>query len=345
LNSTANNGEERENTTLHPTNNQTASAIPRRSRTPPTNRSIVATHEPITRVDETALPSKSSTQLIGEYDTHPSTICVTAQCSGAVDNRDTTIIDDEVESTSLVEVLSSNSPVLGEQQAISRPGRPQKDPPLSPRERTRLRVQRHRDQQHLTRAQQIIQQFDITQESPPTVELSALTLRDDLDSSILPDKVQPRPDRTSDNESDLESEAAPTLLSSSPSHLTAYAEDGNDDDTPENFGFNNDAASDSSVSVRPLWTGSARHNSQSLQRRSSAFSSTSSSRVSSSSPSPGPSSASSAGGDESILSGYLQVIREQDTAGGPDFLRAQSVVYDRVLRTFFNHQCNCKPYN
>ncbi|KPA35141.1 hypothetical protein FLAG1_12197, partial [Fusarium langsethiae] len=188
---------------------------------------------------------------------------------------------------------------------------------------------------------QIIQQFDITQESPPTVELSALTLRDDPDSSILPDKVQPRPDRTSDNESDLESEAAPTLLSSSPSHLTAYVEDGNDDDTPGDFGFNNDAASDSSVSVRPLWTGSARHNSQSLQRRSSAFSSTPSSRVSSSSPPPGPSSVSSAGGDESILSGYLQVIREQDTAGGPDFLRAQSVVYDRVLRTFFNHQCNC----
>ncbi|OBS15073.1 hypothetical protein FPOA_14088 [Fusarium poae] len=252
-----NNGEERENTTLHQTNNQTASAIPRRSRTPPTNRSIVATHEPITRVDETALPSKSSTQLIGEYDTHPSTICVTAQYSGAVDNRDTTIIDDEVESISLVQVLSSNSPVLG--------------PPLSPRERTRLRVQRHRDQRH----------------------------------------------------------------------LTAYVEDGNDDDTPGDLRFNNDAASDSPVSVRPLWTGSARHNSQSLQRRSSAFSSTPSSRVSSSSPPPGPSSVSSAGGDKSILSGYLQVIREQDTAGGPDFLRAQSVVYDRVLRTFFNHQCNC----
>ncbi|KAH7182230.1 hypothetical protein DER46DRAFT_670678 [Fusarium sp. MPI-SDFR-AT-0072] len=54
-----------------------------------------------------------------------------------------------------------------------------------------------------------------------------------------------------------------------------------------------------------------------------------------------PSSVSSVGGDEPILSGYLQAIREQDTAGGPDFLRAQSDVYSRVLGTLFNHQCNC----
>ena len=49
------------------------------------------------------------------------------------------------------------------------------------------------------------------------------------------------------------------------------------------------------------------------------------------------------GRDESILSGYLQAINEQDTAGGPDFLRQQGEVYDRVLRAFFSHQCNCKP--
>jgi hypothetical protein len=56
-----------------------------------------------------------------------------------------------------------------------------------------------------------------------------------------------------------------------------------------------------------------------------------------------PSSISSVGRDESILSGYLQAISEQDTAGGPDFLRAQSDVYNHLLGTFFNHKCNCKP--
>ncbi|KAG5793859.1 hypothetical protein H9Q69_007095 [Fusarium xylarioides] len=73
-------------------------------------------------------------------------------------------------------------------------------------------------------AQQIVQQFDTTAELPPTVEFSALTLRDHLASSILPDEVQPGPDRISDIESDPESEAGPTLLPSSPSHLTAYLE-------------------------------------------------------------------------------------------------------------------------
>lgn len=47
------------------------------------------------------------------------------------------------------------------------------------------------------------------------------------------------------------------------------------------------------------------------------------------------------GGDDAILSSYLQAINEQDTAGGPDFLRQQGDVYDRVLRAFFSHQCNC----
>uniref|UniRef100_A0A0C4DIP8 EKC/KEOPS complex subunit BUD32 n=1 Tax=Fusarium oxysporum (strain Fo5176) TaxID=660025 RepID=A0A0C4DIP8_FUSOF len=45
--------------------------------------------------------------------------------------------------------------------------------------------------------------------------------------------------------------------------------------------------------------------------------------------------------EDLILSDFLQAISNQDTAGGPDFLRAQSGVYDRVLRKFFNHQCSC----
>ncbi|KAF6518546.1 hypothetical protein HZS61_002624 [Fusarium oxysporum f. sp. conglutinans] len=45
--------------------------------------------------------------------------------------------------------------------------------------------------------------------------------------------------------------------------------------------------------------------------------------------------------EDLILSDFLQAISNQDTAGGPDFLRQQGDVYDRVLRTFFNHQCSC----
>jgi hypothetical protein len=46
--------------------------------------------------------------------------------------------------------------------------------------------------------------------------------------------------------------------------------------------------------------------------------------------------------EDLILSDFLHAISNQDTAGGPDFLRQQGDVYDRVLRTFFNHQCGCK---
>ncbi|KAH6977636.1 hypothetical protein EDB80DRAFT_783629 [Ilyonectria destructans] len=55
-------------------------------------------------------------------------------------------------------------------------------------ERTRLHVQRHRDQQHLVRAQQIVQNVAVTQELLPTVEFSALTLRDDSTHHLLPSK-------------------------------------------------------------------------------------------------------------------------------------------------------------
>ncbi|KAG6977850.1 hypothetical protein FocnCong_v021629 [Fusarium oxysporum f. sp. conglutinans] len=90
-----------------------------------------------------------------------------------------------------------------------RPGRPQIDPAVSPRERTRVRVQRHRDQQHLTRAQQIVQWFADSQDPPPTLEFSALTLRDGPAPSSVPDEA---------------------------------VEDGEGDDGSESFGFDNDVA-------------------------------------------------------------------------------------------------------
>ncbi|EXL39142.1 hypothetical protein FOCG_18236 [Fusarium oxysporum f. sp. radicis-lycopersici 26381] len=197
-------------------------------------------HGPIIQVDETTLRPDASTQLIGQH-AYPNAICITAHCPGTATHQDAATIEDEVESTSAVEALSLSLPIQDEQQVISRPGRPQKDPALSPRERTRLRVQRHRDQQHLTKAQQIVKQFNITQELPPTVEFSGLTLHNNRASSISPDKVQPGLDCRPDNEPDPEPE----------------------------------------------------------------------------------------------------VEQIPHDPGGPDFLRAQSDVYDRVLGTFFNRQCNC----
>ncbi|GKU10579.1 unnamed protein product, partial [Fusarium langsethiae] len=198
---------------------------------------------------------------------------------------------------------------------------------------------------HLTRAQQIVQQFDITQELPPTVELSALTLRDGPVSSILPDEVQPGPDHIPDDESDHESEAGIILFPPSPGHLTAYldVEDGSDCGISERFRFDNNTVADPSISTRPSCPDSTWYNSQSPQHRGSTSSSTPSPPASPPSSLSNLSSIPYVGEHESILSGYLQAISQQDTASGPDFLRQQGDVYDRVLRTFFSHQCNCSP--
>ncbi|KAM5526443.1 hypothetical protein FOXYSP1_21160, partial [Fusarium oxysporum f. sp. phaseoli] len=152
---------------------------------------MLATNQPLVFSEE-AEPHPlfdASTQSIGQH-THPNTIYITAQCPGTANYQDTATIDNKVESVLAVEASSLSHPIQNKQQVIPRPGRPQKDPALSPRERTRLRVQRHRDQQHLTKAQQIVEQFDITQELPPTVEFSGLTLHDDLASSVSPDGDQ-----------------------------------------------------------------------------------------------------------------------------------------------------------
>ncbi|KAK7578286.1 hypothetical protein V3481_014141 [Fusarium oxysporum f. sp. vasinfectum] len=219
-----------------------------------------------------------------------------------------------------------------EHAATCRPGRPQKDPALSPHTQTRLRVQRHRDQQHLTKAQQTIQQFDITQDLPPTIKFSSLTLHNGPAPTISSNEVRPDP----------ESEAEPILFSSSPRDLTAYIEDEDVSDISNNSRLSSNAASDPSILARPQSTGPARHDSRSPQHRSSASSSTPSSTASSPSLPSRPSLIPTVSGDEAILSSYLQAINEQDTAGGPDFLRQQGDVYDRVLRAFFSHQCNCR---
>ncbi|KAF6512975.1 hypothetical protein HZS61_007233 [Fusarium oxysporum f. sp. conglutinans] len=181
--------------------------------------------------------------------------------------------------------------------------RPQIDPAVSPRERTRVRVQRHRDQQHLTRAQQIVQWFADSQDPPPTLEFSALTLRDGPAPSSVPDEA---------------------------------VEDGEGDDGSESFGFDNDVALGPTSPTPPAPPASARRDSQPPQHRIS-LPSTPTFPVS-------PDAAavsSSLGSDDPVLSGFLEAIRQQDTAGGPDFLLAQSDAYDQILRKFFSHQCDC----
>ncbi|WKT53615.1 hypothetical protein QSH57_004199 [Fusarium oxysporum f. sp. vasinfectum] len=218
----------------------------RRSRTPPLVRSITTTHNPIIQLDKTTLQPDASTQSIGQH-AHPNTIYITAQYPGTANYQDTAAIDNKIESVLAVEASSLSHPIQNEQQVIPRPDHPQKDPALSPRERTRLRVQRHRDQQHLTKAQQIVEQFDVTQELPPTVEFSGLTLHDDPASSVSPDGDPSEPDCRPDSEPDPESEAEPILFSSSPHDLTAYIEDEYNGDISKNSRFANNVVSDPSI--------------------------------------------------------------------------------------------------
>lgn len=50
---------------------------------------------------------------------------------------------------------------------------------------------------------------------------------------------------------------------------------------------------------------------------------------------------SSTSSGDPVLDGFLRTIYEQETAGGADFLRAQSGVYDKVFRSFFARECEC----
>ncbi|KAI5456256.1 hypothetical protein BGZ63DRAFT_435853, partial [Mariannaea sp. PMI_226] len=46
---------------------------------------------------------------------------------------------------------------------------------------------------------------------------------------------------------------------------------------------------------------------------------------------------------DTILDGFLQAIQDQETAGGADFLSAQSDIYDQVFQKYFDCECDC-PY-
>lgn len=202
-------------------------------------------------------------------------------------------------------------------------------------ERTRLRVQRHRDQQHLARAQQTVQNVAITQELPPTVEFSVLTLRDDSTLSSSPAQIQSSSGDVSDDQSGPEPELETAPFPSSPTASPMHIEDDDGDDSESSTSDIN-PVSQPTTSAPSSSPGLPRQDGRSSQPRSS-LSSTSDSPdwfVPSVSPSLGP--------EGPILDGFLQAIHDQDTAGGPDFLRAMSDVYDRVLRTFFSCQCDCK---
>ncbi|KAJ3454045.1 hypothetical protein MRS44_018677 [Fusarium solani] len=207
----------------------------------------------------------------------------------------------------------------------SLPGRPRLDLAISPRARTRLRVQRYRDQQHLGRVQQLIQEVADTQELPPTVEFSDLALRDDLTPS-------PPAQTQSWSGPEVEFEAVSLPLSSTASLVDV--EDSHGDDTGSSSPDTN-AVLLLTAPVSPS-PGLPRQDGRSSRPRSStsSISDLPDWFVPSASPSLGP--------ENPILDSFIQAIHDQDTAGGPDFLRARGDLYDRVLRTFFNHQCECK---
>ncbi|KAG8664668.1 uncharacterized protein FPOAC1_013448 [Fusarium poae] len=232
-------------------------------------------------------------------------IRVSVACGATLTSGQIATGQDEVEEIlSAVEAPESRAfPQYDDEGNSIRPGRPQIDPAVSPRERTRARVQRRRDQQHLTRAQQIVQWFADSQDPPPTLEFSALTLRDGPAPSSVPDEA---------------------------------VEDGEGDGRSESFGFDNDVALGPTSPTPPAPPASTQRDSQPPRRRSS-LPSTPTFPVS-------PDAAavsSSLGTDDPVLSGFLEAIRQQDTAGGPDFLLAQSDAYDQILRKFFSHRCDC----
>ncbi|KAH6973299.1 hypothetical protein EDB80DRAFT_880107 [Ilyonectria destructans] len=323
------NGDQRNHITLDPIDEQPLSITRRRSPRI-ANRPISTVPEPTTVANETDLRPEASagpqasTRPI-DKPTCPNPNHDVAAAYSAATYRSNAAGQDEREEISVVEIPDSD-PSSSDEQPSVRPGRPRIDPAISPRKRTRLRVQRHRDQQHLVRAQQIVQNVAVTQELPPTVEFSALTLRDDSTPSSPPAQIQYWSDK---NQSGPEPELETAPLPSSPTASPIHIEDDDGDDSESSTSDINAVSQPTTSAPLP------RQDGRSSQPRNS-LSSTSDSPdwfVPSVSPSLGP--------DDPILDGFLQAIHDQDTAGGPDFLRAQSDVYDRVLRTFFSYQCDC----
>ncbi|RSL77584.1 hypothetical protein CEP52_017704, partial [Fusarium oligoseptatum] len=290
--------EYRDNATLHPTDDQPAAA------TPLATQPIVTTFDPVVIADDEAILRPIDGQ------TYPLTI------------------EDQDETEPISAVDAAGPTFLAqydEEQAAARPGRPRVDPAISPRARTRLRVQRHRDQQHLERVQRLVQEVAVIQELPPIVEFSALTLHDDSTPSP-PAQIQ------SWSDPELEFEAVPLPLSSKASPVEV--EDGHGDDTGSSSPDTN-AVLLPTASAPPS-PGLPRQDGQPSRPRGSTspISDLPDWFLPSASPSLGP--------ENLILDSFIQAIHDQDTAGGPDFLRARGDLYDRVLRTFFNHQCECK---
>ncbi|KAF6512980.1 hypothetical protein HZS61_007238 [Fusarium oxysporum f. sp. conglutinans] len=94
-------------------------------------------------------------------------------------------------------------------------------------------------------------------------------------------------------------------------------EDGEGDDGSESFGFDNDVALGPTSPTPPAPPASTRRDSQPPHHRISLPSTPTFPVVARCS-----CSISSLGSDDPVLSGFLEAIRQQDTAGGPDFLLA-----------------------
>ncbi|KAJ3453179.1 hypothetical protein MRS44_018834 [Fusarium solani] len=161
------------------------------------------------------------------------------------------------------------------------------------------------------------------QESPPIVEFSALDIRD---GPVV-----------SDPESGPEPGFELVSLPSSPTDLSARVPEGSLRDaefassqpttlapSPNRHQQDGDPPSELSSSL-PSTTGPP-----SLLGSSTSFTP----------PAPPPSVSSSSGPNDPALDSFLQAIHNQETAGGADFLRAQSDVYDRVIQTFFSRECD-----
>ncbi|KAM6504737.1 hypothetical protein FSOLCH5_015233 [Fusarium solani] len=256
--------EHRDNVTLYPTDDQPASA------TPLATQPIVTTFDPVVIVDDETILRPIDEQ------TYPLTI------------ED----QDETEPISAVDAAGPTFLTQYDEEQAARPGRPRIDPAVPPREQTRLRVQRHRDRQHLTRAQQLVQWFTDSHDLPPTLEFSALTLRDGPAPSLVPGEA---------------------------------AEKGEGDAGSESSGFDNDVVSARTPPTPPSPPGSTRRDIQTPQRGGSLL------------PTPifpaSPDAAAvtpSLRSDNPVLGGFLDAIHQQDIAGGPDFLRAQSDAKNRA---------------
>ncbi|KAF4452876.1 hypothetical protein F53441_4348 [Fusarium austroafricanum] len=145
------------------------------------------------------------------------------------------------------------------------------------------------------------EKFADSQDLPPTLEFSALALHNSPAPLSVPNEA---------------------------------VEDGEGDDRSESFGFDNNIAL-GPTSLTPLAPpASTWQDSQLLHYRISLLSTPTFPVL--------PNAAavfSSLGSDNPVLSSFLKAIRQQDTAGGPDFLLAQSNAYNQILRKFFSHQC------